>query len=123
VSLPIPFRRAGGDLALLVGSTGVRMRGNGEWQLRRHGPGRRRQWRKVPRARDGATGHIRAVEVTSSQLGDGPVLPDLLAQIPADQAIGTVTAEGAHDTRTCQAAITERGGPAFVGAPVHRTGS
>ena len=75
------------------------------------------------RARDGATGDIRAVEVTSSQLGDGPVLPDLLAQIPADQAIGTVTAEGAHDTRTCQAAITERGGPAFVGAPVHRTGS
>ena len=44
---------------------------------------------------DTATGDIRAVEFTSSREGDSPVLPDLLAQIPPDQPIGTVTADGA----------------------------
>ena len=63
--------------------------------MRKHGPGRRRQWRKVHLAMDVVTGDIRAVEFTSSREGDSPVLPDLLAQIPADEAIGTVTADGA----------------------------
>jgi hypothetical protein len=123
VTIPIPFRRGKGPLNLLVDSTGVKMRGNGEWQVRKHGPSRRRQWRKVHLAMDEATGDIRAVEFTSSQQGDSPVLPDLLAQIPAGQPIGIVTADGACDTRKCHTAIVERGGVAFVGAPVPRTGS
>ena len=47
VTIQIPYRRAGGNLNLLVDSTGVKMAGDGEWQVRRHGPSRRRQWRKV----------------------------------------------------------------------------
>ena len=47
VSIQIPFRRSGGDLNLLVDSTGVTVRGKGEWQVRRHGASCRRQWRKV----------------------------------------------------------------------------
>jgi hypothetical protein len=120
VSIQIPFRRSGGNLNLLVDSTGVKMRGDGEWQVRKHGPGRRRQWRKVHLAMDVATGDIRGVEFTSSQTGDSPVLPDLLAQIPADQPIGTVTADGAYDTRTCHAAIAGRGGTAVI--PIRKNG-
>jgi IS5 family transposase len=122
VTIQVPYRRSGGTLNLLVDSTGVKVRGDGEWQARKHGPSRRRQWRKVHLAMDAATGDIRAVEFTSSQKGDSPVLLDLLAQIPGDQPIGTVTADGAYDTRTCHAAIADRGATAFVGAPVHRTG-
>jgi hypothetical protein len=44
---------------------------------------------------DVATGDLRAVEFTSNAKGDSPVLPDLLAQIPADQPIGTVKGDGA----------------------------
>jgi hypothetical protein len=36
------------------------------------------------------------------------VLPDLLHQIPADEHIGTVTADGAYDTRRCHNAIIAR---------------
>ena len=39
---------------------------------------------------------------------DSPILPELLGQIPEDEQIGTVTADGANDTRRCHAAITER---------------
>jgi hypothetical protein len=120
VTIQIPCRRSDGNLNLLVDSTGVKMRGDGEWQVRRHGPCRGRQWRKVHLAMDVVTGDIRAVEFTSSQQGDSPVLPDLLAQIPADQPIGTVTADGAYDTRTCHSAIAERGGTAVI--PIRRNG-
>lgn len=51
---------------------------------------------------------IRAVEVTSSNVGDAPMLPDLLAQIPAEEEIATVTADGAYDTRACHDAIATR---------------
>ncbi len=33
---------------------------------------------------------IRAVEVTSGNVGDAPMLPDLLAQIPGEEEIGSV---------------------------------
>jgi IS5 family transposase len=120
VTIQVPFRRSDGTLNLLVDSTGVKMRGDGEWQVRKHGPGRRRQWRKVHLAMDAATGDIRAVEFTPSREGDSPVLPGLLAQIPVDQPIGTVTGDGAYDTRTCHTAISDRGGTAVI--PIRRNG-
>ena len=120
VSIQIPFRRAGGDLNLLVDSTGVKMRGDGEWQVRKHGSSRRRQWRKVHLAMDAATEDIRTVEFTSSREGDSPVLPHLLAQVPPDQPIGTVTADGAYDTRKGHWAIAERGATAII--PIRKNG-
>ncbi len=120
VAIQIPFRRSGGALNLLVDSTGVKMRGDGEWQVRRHGASRRRQWRKVHLAMDTATGDIRAVEFTPSHQGDSPVLPDLLDQIPEGEQIGTVTADGAFDTRRCHTAIIERGATAII--PIRKNG-
>jgi len=79
-----------------------------KWQTRKQGPQGRRQWRKVHLAMDPATSDIRAVEFAPSRDGDSPVLPDLLGQIPADEPIGTVTADGAYDTRRCHMAIIER---------------
>lgn len=38
-------------------------------------------------------------EFTPSSDGDSPVLPELLDQIPKGEEIGTVTADGAYDTR------------------------
>lgn len=96
------------------------MRGEGEWQVRKHGASRRRQWRKVHLAMDTATGDVRAVEFTSSREGDSPVLPGLLAQIPSDQPIGTVTGDGAYDTRKCHSAVAERGATAII--PIRRNG-
>ena len=110
----IPYRRADGPLNLLVDSTGIKFLGDGEWQARKHGVQGRRQWRKVHLAIDTATSDIRAVEFTPSREGDSPVLPDLLAQIPDDEDIGTVTADGAYDTRRCHSAIIARGGTAII---------
>jgi hypothetical protein len=80
----------------------------------------RRQWRKVHLAMDAATSDIRAVEFTPSRDGDSPVLPDLLGQIPVDEQIGTVTADGAYDTRRCHKAITARDATPII--PIRRNG-
>lgn len=120
ISVEISSRRAPGPLNLLVDSTGIKFLGDGEWLARKHGTHRRRQYRKVHLAMDTATGDIRAVEFTSSRHGDSPVLPDLLDQIPPDEQIGTVTGDGAFDTRRCHTAILERGGTAVI--PIRRNG-
>ena len=120
ISVQVPYRASGQPLNLLIDSTGIKFRGDGEWQARKHGPSRRRQWRKVHIAMDAGTGDVRAVEFTSSRQGDSPLLPDLLAQIPPEEAIGTVTADGAYDTRRCHDAIIDRGAEAVI--PIRRNG-
>ena len=120
LKVQIPYRRADGPVNLLVDSTGIKFLGDGEWQARKHGVQGRRQWRKVHLAMDTATSDIRAVEFTPSREGDSPVLPDLLDQFPPDEQIGTVTGDGAFDTRRCHTAILERGGTAVI--PIRRNG-
>ena len=118
IAVQVPYRTSGQPLNLLVDSTGIKFRGDGEWQARKHGPSRR-QWRKVHIAMDAGTGDVRAVEFTSSRQGDSPLLPELLAQIPPEETIGTVTADGAYDTRRCHGAIIDRGAEAVI--PIRRT--
>ncbi len=134
IQVQIPYRCSGQPLNLLIDSTGIRFRGDGEWLARKHGATRRREWRKVHLAMDTATGDIRAVEFTSSRQGDSPFvgeaiprivscpssLPELLSQIPADEEIETVTADGTYDTRRCHAAILEHGADPII--PIRRNG-
>ncbi|WP_430508740.1 transposase, partial [Escherichia coli] len=44
----------------------------------------------------------------------------LLDQIPAEEKIGTVTADGAYDSRRCHTAIVERQATAII--PIRRNG-
>ena len=69
---------------------------------------------------DTATSDIRAVEFTPSSDGDSPVLPELLGQIPEGAEIGTVTADGAYDTRRCHTAIINRQATAII--PIRKNG-
>lgn len=50
----IPYRRSDRPLNLLADGTGIRFPGRGEWQTRKHGLQRRRQWRKGHPAIDAA---------------------------------------------------------------------
>ena len=127
LAVQLPYRGSGGPLHLLVDSTGIKVRGEGalswfaskplpgdKWHTRKHGGARRRVWRKVHLAVDEATLEVRAVEITDSGVGDAPVLSDLLGQIPEDEPIASVTADGAYDTRGCRDAIAGRGAEAVI---------
>lgn len=110
----IPFRGSTGPLHLLIDSTGIKVEGEGEWNARKHGGMKRRVWRKIHIGIDEQTLEIRAAEFTTSDVGDAPMLPELLGQIPPDQEIAGVTADGAYDTRKCHDAIAARGAAAII---------
>ena len=114
LAVNIPYRGSRGPLHLLVDSTGIKVEGEGEWHARKHGGTKRRVWRKIHLGIDEQTLEVRAVEVIGNHIGDAPVLPDLLSQIPPEQEIATVTADGAYDTRRCHDAIADRGAHAVI---------
>lgn len=120
LTVGIPYRPRQNGLHLLVDSTGVKTIGEGEWKTRKHGAEYRRQWRKVHLCIDADTLEIRAVGVTSSNVGDAPMLPDLLAQIPETEAIASVSGDGAYDTKKCHASIAARNAAAII--PVRKNG-
>ena len=99
---------------LLIDATGIKAEGEGEWNARKHGRSKRRLWRKLRLGMDAETRKIRAVEVTTSNVGDAPMLPDLLNQIPPDEEITTATPDGAYDRRRCHEAIAARGAAAII---------
>ena len=108
------YRGSGGPLHLLVDSTGIKVRGEGEWHARKHRGTRRRVWRKVHLAIDESTLEIRAVEITDSRIGDAPMMASLLSQVPEGEPIASVTADGAYDGRACRDAIALRGADAII---------
>jgi len=135
----IPYRGSDGPLHLLIdiepvsatGSSeparGIKVEGEGEWNARKHGGTKRRVWRKIHIGIDEQTLEIRAAELTTSDVGDAPMLPELLDQIPPDQEIASVTApsrglhanhcratDGAFDTRKCHDAIAACGAAAII---------
>jgi len=114
LAVNIPYRGSKGPLHLLIDSTGIKVEGEGEWHARKHGGPKRRVWRKIHLGIDEETLEVRAVEITGSHIGDAPVLPDLLSQISAGEEIGSVTADGAYDTRKCHDAIAYRGAHAVI---------
>ena len=110
----LPYRASTTPLNLLVDSTGIKFLGEGEWKRKKHGAEYRRQWRKVHLGIDAQTLEIRAIEVTDNSIGDAPMLPELLAQIPPDEAVASVSGDGAYDTKACHAAIVQRGAQAVI---------
>jgi len=101
VSLPRHARDEA--LHVVVDATGIKVYGEGEWKVRRHGFSKRRMWRKLHLGVDEAGGAIVAAAVTTNDFSDGQVLPELLDQI--NEAIAQVSADGAYDTHGCYEAI------------------
>lgn len=74
----------------------------------------RRIWRKIHIWIEEETLEMRAFGVTTSTVGDAPMLLELLNQVPPDQNIGLVTADGAYDTRKCHDAFAACGAHAVI---------
>jgi hypothetical protein len=104
----IPYRPRGGPLHLVVDSTGLKVLGEGEWKVRKHGADKRRVWRKVHLVIDADSHEVRAVEMTGHRHGDGEVLPGLLAQLPEEERIAVISGAGAYDTRAVYEASSSR---------------
>lgn len=112
----------------LVESTRIKIEGEGDGvrrirkqsgglfsrQTRKHGGPKRRVWRKIHLGIDEQTLAVRAVETTGNHISDAPVLPNLLSQTPADEQIGSATADGAYGMRKCHDTIAAGGAHSVI---------
>ncbi len=100
LDVTVPFRGSKGALHLLIDSTGIKVEGEGEWHTRKHS-GSKRRARHCPRTNGGhgsrrkihlgideQTLEIRAVEVTSSNVGDAEPVSATGPGEPARDAAG-----------------------------------
>ena len=58
-----------------------------------------RLWRKVHLGIDAETLQIRAIVVTTNEVGDSPVAAELMSQIPSHEKLASFTGDGAYDTQ------------------------
>lgn len=94
VTLPIDKKE---KVRLVIDSTGLKVYGEGEWKVRKHGWGKHRTWMKLHLAIDPDTNELRAVELTGNETHDSSVIPQLFAQETAE--IEACAGDGACDTR------------------------
>lgn len=62
--------------------------------------------RKVHLGIDADTLQIRAIVVTTNEVGDSPVGAELLNQIPSHETVASFTGDGAYDTQECMRLVT-----------------
>ncbi len=108
-NVQVHYRASEKGLHLLVDSTGIKFLGEGEWKTKKHGAERRRQWRKVHLGIDAQTLQIRAIAVTTNEVGDSPMAAVLLGQIPSHEQVASLTGDGAYDTKDVHEACYLRG--------------
>ena len=90
-------RKADGSMNLVLDSTGLKIYGEGEWKVRKHGCSKRRTWRKLHLGADPDTGEIQAEVLTENSISDAAVVQDMLEQI--EQTLLSCAADGAYDKR------------------------
>jgi hypothetical protein len=88
----------GEALHLLVDSTGLKLRGAGEWLVEKHGTKTRRAWRKLHLGVDAATGQIMAAALSAKEVDDGAQVGALLERIGS---AGLFTGDRAYDQDKC----------------------
>ena len=114
VTLPVLPRR--GHVDIVLDSTGLKVFGEGEWKVRKHGPSKRRTWRKLHLAVDPETQEIVAEVLTTNAGHDADQAEALLEEVSGK--INSVTADGAYDQWKVYASIAKRGARPRI-APRH----
>ena len=102
VKLP---RKTNESLNLVLDSTGLKIYGEGEWKVRKHGYSKHRTWRKLHMGANPDNGEIQVVVLTENSVSDDSVVKDMLAQI--EQTLLACAADGAYDKRRVYDALNE----------------
>ena len=99
----------GEKVHLVVDTTGLKVYGEGEWKVRKHGSSKRRTWRKLHLGIDEATQDILAVDLTENSTGDQEHLPKLLDDMQENVELKQVSGDGIYDSHACYDDVADRG--------------
>lgn len=123
IDLPVPdhttlSRRAGewkvlqkpcassGPLHLIIDSTGLKLRGAGEWLFEKHGTTKRRAWRKLHIGIDADTGEIGASDLIDKDVDDASHVGSILDQLSL--APTSFMGDGAYDRSSVRELLARR---------------
>ena len=108
----LDVRKHNGPIDVVVDSTGLKVFGEGEWKMRKHGKSKRRTWRKLHLAVNPDTHEIEAETLTENSCDDASQVDDLL-----DQVAGSLEAfygDGAYDQRKVYETLEKQGVRAII---------
>ena len=80
---------------IVLDSSGLKVYGEGEWKVRKHGAGKHRTWMKLHIAINGDSQQIEAVTLTTNAVDDATEVGALLKQI--DKPVASFRGDGAYD--------------------------
>jgi hypothetical protein len=92
-------------LNIVLDSTGLKLYGEGEWKVRKHGYSKRRTWRKLHLGGNPDTGEVLAVMLTENSISDDAVVKEILNQI--EETLLSCASDGAYDKRKVYEALHE----------------
>ncbi|QDU88977.1 Transposase DDE domain protein [Pirellulimonas nuda] len=95
LEVSISVRQAKGPIDVVIDSTGLKVYGEGEWKVKKHGVGKRRTWRMVHLVVDPASHTIVAQIVTGANMHDGDAAKPLWKRVEAK--VQTFYGDGAYD--------------------------
>lgn len=90
-------KKTNGSMNLVLDSTGLKIYGEGEWKVRKHGYSKHRTWRKLHVGANPDNGEIQVVVLTENGISDDAVVKQMLEQI--EQSLLACAADGAYDKR------------------------
>jgi ribosomal protein L21 len=112
-SLSIPLASSNKRIKhLVIDSSGLKVYGEGQWQVRTHGKAKRRTWRKLHLAMDAGTHQVAATSLTDKDVLDRNALAGLLEQTESE--VERVCADGAYDFEQCYRAIKQQQAQALI---------
>ena len=80
---------------IVVDSTGLKVYGEGEWKVRKHGAGKHRTWMKMHVVMDVQSQQIKGVRLTSNSVDDSTAATPLIESIK--YKVGSLRGDGAYD--------------------------
>lgn len=105
-------------LHLVVDSTGLKLYGDGEWKVKRHGTLKHRRWRKMHLLLDSGTLLVREVATSGQYASDSKEFVKLLRE--ETDPVAYVKGDGAYDTHEAYDAMRERPEHPVAIFPPHR---
>ena len=100
---------------MVVDSTGLKVYGEGEWKMRKHGKSKRRTWRKLHLSVNPESSEIETMLLSEAGMADGDAAVSMIEEI--DQPIKQYAGDGAYDKRKVYQRIKEHSPDCQINIP------
>lgn len=107
------FKKEAKDI--VFDSSGLKVYGEGEWQVRQYGTSKRRTWRKIHIGMDPQTGEILLCELTTNSQADSKVASKMLDNLP--NKLKRVYGDGSYDDNQFRKKVSLKGAESIIPPP------